>query len=32
MRNEHGVVISLRSDASGVQLGLAAEDVRIALN
>lgn len=31
MRNEHGVVISLRSDLSGVQLSLGAEGLSIAL-
>jgi hypothetical protein len=32
MRNEHGVVISLRSDVSGLQLRLGAEGVRITLS
>jgi hypothetical protein len=32
MRNEHGVVISLRSDVEGVQLSLGAEGVRITLD
>jgi hypothetical protein len=32
MRNEHGVVISLRSDIEGVQLSFGAEGVRISLD
>jgi len=32
MRNEHGVVISLRSDVEGVQLSLGAEGVRITMD
>ena len=32
MRNEHGVVISLRSDVAGFQLSLGAEGVRIELD
>jgi hypothetical protein len=32
MRNEHGVVISLRSDVEGVQLRLGAEGVRITMD
>jgi hypothetical protein len=31
MRNEHGVVISLRSELQGAQLTLGAEGLRIAL-